>query len=571
MSPKTAPQRTTTPHSAPPEALNAAGPGGATAAPPAYGIAALDGGAVTQRKTTLPTTTDSGPARLPNRTGLPDGLKAGVESLSGLSLNNVRVHYNSTRPARLHALAYTQGEQIYVAPGQERHLPHEAWHVVQQAQGRVAPTLQLKGVNINDDDGLEKEADEKGIYAAKIEKTRPASTRQTPPQPFAQTSGFSPVAQRRVGYEFEMDWMVKAPGNTIGMHTAIIQGNHWHTVPDMKPLPAEMQDERHYTGYGNLEFVTDAFDETQFGRVQLSSALFEITDLVKDIAKEWAGFTGWGDVRLANFVQNNIRWGNTVPDQRKQDIWVDRQKDASGLASPQMTAGIRLEKVHDVLSEMGQATPAGAPDIYGRAPAPAGQPVNVNRAFINAVTNRAAAQTMISLVGTPLNAAQQREYTSIVTLLGLVVALGRAVDVGTNEKYLSPFLSRTNFGLLPNYIRQTVSLRKDVLVAAGLANNVHDALAVNLRAQSPLFSASPHMNQMSIGTWLNNIVAGHDTFHWGQEAPLARWNPQQVGPPAHQGLGHVYEFRGVSGQKPVQEWSAWALDLFDHTRNTLNA
>ena len=57
-------------------------------------------------------------------------------------------------------MAYTQGTNIHVAPGQEKHLPHEAWHVVQQAQGRVKPTMQLKGIQMNDDVGLEREADE---------------------------------------------------------------------------------------------------------------------------------------------------------------------------------------------------------------------------------------------------------------------------------------------------------------------------------------------------------------------------------------------------------------------------
>ena len=70
-----------------------------------------------------------------NRTGMPDRLKAGIESLSGMSLDNVKVHYNSSQPAQLNALAYAQGSDIHVAPGQEQHLPHEAWHVVQQAQG----------------------------------------------------------------------------------------------------------------------------------------------------------------------------------------------------------------------------------------------------------------------------------------------------------------------------------------------------------------------------------------------------------------------------------------------------
>ncbi|MCC5612361.1 DUF4157 domain-containing protein [Nostoc sp. CHAB 5834] len=101
--------------------------------------------------------------RQPNRTGRPDQLKAGVENYSGHSLDDVNVHYNSAKPAQLQAHAYAQGTDIHVAPGQEKHLPHEAWHVVQQKQGRVKPTIQMKGsVAVNDDKGLEKEADVMG-------------------------------------------------------------------------------------------------------------------------------------------------------------------------------------------------------------------------------------------------------------------------------------------------------------------------------------------------------------------------------------------------------------------------
>lgn len=101
-----------------------------------------------------------------NNTGLPDNLKNGIESLSGISMDNVKVHYNSSQPAQLNALAYAQGTDIHVAPGQEQHLPHEAWHVVQQAQGRVRPTMQMKeGVPVNDDRSLELEADAMGRLA----------------------------------------------------------------------------------------------------------------------------------------------------------------------------------------------------------------------------------------------------------------------------------------------------------------------------------------------------------------------------------------------------------------------
>ena len=77
-----------------------------------------------------------------------------------------------SEPARLDALAYTQGTEIHVAPGQERHLPHEAWHVVQQAQGRVQPTMQLQDVPVNDDQGLEEEADVMGAKASAIAAQR---------------------------------------------------------------------------------------------------------------------------------------------------------------------------------------------------------------------------------------------------------------------------------------------------------------------------------------------------------------------------------------------------------------
>jgi hypothetical protein len=101
-----------------------------------------------------------------NRTGLPDKLKEGIEHLSGYSMDDVQVLYNSDKPAQIHAHAYTQGTEIHLAAGQEKHLPHEAWHVVQQKRGRVRPTMQIDGkVYVNDETGLESEADAMGAKA----------------------------------------------------------------------------------------------------------------------------------------------------------------------------------------------------------------------------------------------------------------------------------------------------------------------------------------------------------------------------------------------------------------------
>ncbi|MEQ9236440.1 eCIS core domain-containing protein [Coleofasciculus sp. E2-BRE-01] len=115
-----------------------------------------------------------------NKTGLSDKLKAGIETLSGISMDDVKVHYHSSKPAQLQALAYTQGTDIHVAPGQEQHLPHEAWHVVQQKQGRVKPTTQTKEVAINDDEGLELEADVMGSKALQLKYTPSAAIEGSP-------------------------------------------------------------------------------------------------------------------------------------------------------------------------------------------------------------------------------------------------------------------------------------------------------------------------------------------------------------------------------------------------------
>ena len=111
----------------------------------------------------------SPPSEESNNNGLPDQLKAGIESLSGISMDDVRVNYNSSKPAAMNARAYAKGSDIHLGAGQEEHLAHEAWHVVQQKQGRVKPTIMKKGnIPVNDNAGLEKEADVMGAKAANM-------------------------------------------------------------------------------------------------------------------------------------------------------------------------------------------------------------------------------------------------------------------------------------------------------------------------------------------------------------------------------------------------------------------
>lgn len=127
-----------------------------------------------------------------NNTGLPDNLKLGMENLSGMSLDHVKVHRNSDKPAAVQAHAYAQGSDIHLASGQEKHLPHELGHVVQQAQGRVKPTTSVNGMAVNDSATLEREADKLGSKAMSNHST----TTQLKAQP---SSNISSVVQRVKG------------------------------------------------------------------------------------------------------------------------------------------------------------------------------------------------------------------------------------------------------------------------------------------------------------------------------------------------------------------------------------
>lgn len=145
------------------------------------------------------------PIQRKNNTGLPDNLKSGIENLSGYSMDDVKVHYNSSKPAQLQAHAYAQGTDIHLAPGQEKHLPHEAWHVVQQKQGRVKPTRQLKSkLNINDDVALEKEADvmgERALRETSTDRTLRMSDGLNNGEIFQQRSTKEPNANIKLGKE----------------------------------------------------------------------------------------------------------------------------------------------------------------------------------------------------------------------------------------------------------------------------------------------------------------------------------------------------------------------------------
>jgi len=98
-----------------------------------------------------------------------------MEEALGGDFSDVTIYPNSDKATNVGALAYTQGTEIHFAPGQynpdsyegKELLGHELTHVMQQKAGRVTPTGKIgRDTLINDDQGLEMEAEQMGKKAA---------------------------------------------------------------------------------------------------------------------------------------------------------------------------------------------------------------------------------------------------------------------------------------------------------------------------------------------------------------------------------------------------------------------
>lgn len=286
--------------------------------------------------------------RQPNNTGLPDNLKSGIENLSGYSMNDVKVHYNSSQPATLQAHAYAQGTDIHVAPGQEKHLPHEAWHVVQQKQGRVKPTMQMKGrVPVNDDVGLEKEADVMGAKAMQGNFAHALPT-TNPVQQATASFQLQPVVQRALGFEFETGWKIWDYTPVKIWEKSGKQGE----IPNLRPLSKK---EAIYDGAG---FKVEA-DEAGGGEAEMEFIIHPPVDAnvpgKQELFSRMTYMTVLGAkiIRAANNSGGNLFRLSTATNDSFHEKFVVQPLPNELEARPQVTAGISLGKIPELENQQG--------------------------------------------------------------------------------------------------------------------------------------------------------------------------------------------------------------------------
>jgi hypothetical protein len=536
--------------------------------------------------------------RKPNATGLPDRLKAGVEQLSGLAMDDVRVHYNSPKPATVQAHAYAQGTEIHLGPGQEQHLPHEAWHVVQQKQGRVKPTLQMKGMAINDDAGMEREAD---VMGARAFRTKPRDLRAPqgpavrPGNPFA-ANVRGPAVQRKVGFEIEVtnigvdlksskdddseDEQYMGMG---GFGTAFGSGGFQTnmTAPLIDDKAASDADDKHakaadapsikkgdtiFRGdgwrltpdgdgdwYG--EFITDPVDETaDFAKIE--KVLTSVTEYAKKIQA------------LKRFQYYDV---SLVGDYRLQ------RGPGEFDGSFHITGGIKLDQLATLLTAMSEE----AKKLSGSSKAkPDQKKAKANqkdekdegdvKSAVGAVGNQAP---MPAAKVVPKDSASA-EYKGLVALLTSYVTAQQPKGkepAPTYAKQNLPVLSRTNLGAIRNKVKDMPSLEvftHDVLTAAHLAKDgplFPKGISDSGQAEDQgSIEANPHI---TIGKWLAGIY-GRKDLSWNDSLNSmgGKFSFEDVGPElpycnclpwlgSGRAIGAIVEIRNADGNLvPLEKW-----------------
>lgn len=285
----------------------------------------------------------------PNNTGLPDNLKSGIENLSGHSMDDVKVHYNSDKPAQLNAHAYAQGSDIHLGSGQEKHLPHEAWHVVQQKQGRVKPTVQMKGkIHINDDDGLEQEADIMGHKALQLRSNDTIS----PHESLSSTSfGQNNVVQRKVGFEFQTRIFAKASdGSNLPYQSKLFTTYPKDAVEDFDHSYFELS-----TDYEKDDSVIEIVTPPAETREELSTIMNKVDLMRKSLFKVTSKGTKETTIEAAVDrykveTENNDEYNIQTPEAKigkEGSTW-----EAQAYTKGQFTFGAKLEYLSALLIQI---------------------------------------------------------------------------------------------------------------------------------------------------------------------------------------------------------------------------
>lgn len=343
------------------------------------------------------------------------------------------------------------------------------------------------------------------------------------------------VIQRKIGFEFEtvnlVEWKVFGPSAAFNEKTVLLSGNGWKAVADIWKPPMGLQlqywaseyGEENIVSRGELEFVTEAFEEDANGMVQLERALSEISAAVKWIKKGAQKNTKIGGFTLP--LKNNIR------------IYIDAEDP---VAKPQMSAGIRLDQVPTALAAV-----SGKESLDEAGLLKVAQLKTLDSEMQKILTVAKERSKSIRL-----DPESQRAYEGAIAHLAAYLLWARVFVKSGLPKARVPFLSRTNLGELKSILSLGENFKLDVLACVPGIN------------ATDVFLPNYNVSNWTVGQWLDEVAAGRGHMDDWSQSNLPEWQPQLVGSSGNRQFGHVYEFRGFPDGLPLDKWAPFAREHF---------
>lgn len=505
----------------------------------------------------------------PNRTGMPNQLKIGLENLSGYDLSSVRVHYNSKKPAQIGALAYTRGNQIHLGPGQNRHLPHEGWHAVQQMQGRVNPTKQKKQTQINDSPKLEHEADNMGAKAQRVNQNSKNSWCHEA-MCKKETFNSSPVVQRAVGFEFQTNWTIHKTRRfgrdpvEYGKKTPFFSGEGWQMESDGVDIEYVVEHTPEIAGEAGINAVNDVMDN-------LVTFVGNLNGLRN---------TNAGDLRNNQLREEGINL-----------LRSDFQILTNGqeiIAKPQATAGVRLDRISNLYQSLGTENSTAGNEFLGQAP-------GFYRLIVNSSRNAATTDDPAWEDHTP-----SAKLQGLLTMIAQYLTMGSGNGFLKTAKYMTFIMARTDFGAMFNNLddeeKNHYSNDRNawvIYVCDNVMNNIDRTQPV-INKQINDGHNLPRGQMITIPItredWLSNIAGGRDllTKHANEVNWYSSKAHKRIYKDSRTNLGHrlrgfgelgarfddllndqigaIFEFRSMAVDIPYTDWQALARQTYQYFR-----
>ncbi len=419
---------------------------------------------------------------------------------------------------------------------------HEATHVIQQRGG-----VQLTGGIGKVGDVYEQQAE---AVADRVMAGQPAvdlldrlTNAEREWQSGEHNSGgtnVDPPVQRLIGFEFET--AVKLlPGATESRpqkDEKLLVGENWHLAAEVVPDKEERV----------AEFKTTALDD-QVDASRIATIMESMEYAVWNIA-----------MRQDTTLRSLSPYG-TIQEAHKDTT--ARRENAIITSRPQVTGGINVGRIINLLADLGSGTESSREELLGAAVYSKEKTTNIEDYI----------RWTVQQVREKLS-KEPPEYQSFIALLAVYIIQAQTSEAPRYFKAIIPALSRMDLG---EFIKVQAVIEREKQVLTDLKRFLPDHFSEPLFPKGVYDSEKKKILPLphpTIEEWVAGILQGHDPIPWTvnvnqKEEPFAL---EPTGPPKGEqtrSLGVPIEIRSLKGGVPFYDWKPLAVNLFRYIQ-TLN-